>query len=169
MMNPGVAPELWKPVSFSVPTGNFGDILAGYYAKRMGLPIVDLVVATNENDILHRFFSKGQYHKAPNVTHTLAPSMDICVSSNFERFLFHMLDDDPKVSLLAIHNTLKVFVTFANASFCHLLFLVVLVLLWIKHKLMCIARLRRFGLHFNLQVPGTFSRRFTTPLLETCY
>lgn len=95
-INEGVAPENWKPVSFSVPTGNFGDILAGYYAKRMGCPIVDLVVATNENDILHRFFSKGEYHKGTYVKHTNAPSMDIGVSSNFERFLFHMLDDDPE-------------------------------------------------------------------------
>ena len=78
-------------VHFSVPTGNFGDILAGYYAKRIGLPVGKLVAATNDNDILHRFFSRGEYHRPTAVQQTLAPAMDICVSSNFERFLFHML------------------------------------------------------------------------------
>jgi len=81
-------------VNYSVPTGNFGDILAGYYAKRMGLPVGKLVVATNENDILHRFFSKGEYHKH-DVVKTISPSMDICVSSNFERYLYHLAGDDP--------------------------------------------------------------------------
>ena len=81
------------PLAFSVPTGNFGDILAGYYAKRMGLPVKDLLVATNENDILHRFFTRGEYHKTANLE-TLAPSMDICVSSNFERYLYHLCGDD---------------------------------------------------------------------------
>lgn len=80
-------------VSFSVPTGNFGDILAGYYAKRLGLPVDDLIVATNDNDILHRFFTTGKYHRA-GVSHTISPSMDICVSSNFERFLFGIAGDD---------------------------------------------------------------------------
>jgi len=75
-------------VSFSVPTGNFGDILAGYYAKRMGLPI-SLIVATNENDILHRFFTKGEYH-ATSVVPTCSPSMDIQVASNFERYLYYL-------------------------------------------------------------------------------
>jgi threonine synthase len=84
-------------VSFSVPTGNFGDILAGFYAKKMGLPIGDLIVATNDNDILHRFFSKGEYHKASRVEETISPSMDIGVSSNFERFLFHCADMNPDV------------------------------------------------------------------------
>jgi len=86
-----------KKISFSVPTGNFGDILAGYYAKRMGLPTDQLIVATNENDILHRFFSKGEYFRAPKVTETVSPSMDICISSNFERFLYHMCDEDATV------------------------------------------------------------------------
>ncbi|MBF9060999.1 threonine synthase [Rhodobacterales bacterium HKCCSP123] len=76
-----------RPVSFTVPTGNFGDIFAGYLAKRMGLPIERLVVATNQNDILHRALSTGDY-----VTHgvapSISPSMDIQVSSNFERALF---------------------------------------------------------------------------------
>jgi threonine synthase len=79
--------------NFSVPTGNFGDILAGYYAKRMGLPVGELIVATNENDILHRFFTTGKYHRRP-INKTISPSMDICVSSNFERYLFHLMGDD---------------------------------------------------------------------------
>jgi threonine synthase len=80
-------------VVFVVPTGNFGDILAGYYAKRMGLPVHKFVVATNENDILDRFFKSGTYERR-EVSPTITPSMDICVSSNFERFIFHMLGDD---------------------------------------------------------------------------
>jgi len=85
-----------QKVSFSVPTGNFGDILAGFYSKQMGLPVEQLIVATNRNDILHRFFSKnGDYTLAKEgVAETLTPSMDIGVSSNFERFLFHMGDND---------------------------------------------------------------------------
>ncbi|ANB14744.1 threonine synthase THR4 [Sugiyamaella lignohabitans] len=80
---------------FVVPTGNFGDILAGFYAKRMGLPIDQLVIATNDNDILHRFFQSGDYSKsvgdaAPVVHATLSPAMDILVSSNFERFLWYV-------------------------------------------------------------------------------
>ena len=76
-----------RPVSFAVPTGNFGDVLAGYYAKRMGLPIERLVIATNENDILVRTLDTGRY--APKtVKATQSPSMDIQVSSNFERLLF---------------------------------------------------------------------------------
>eukprot|EP00581_Thalassiosira_minuscula_P016969 CAMPEP_0183715312 /NCGR_PEP_ID=MMETSP0737-20130205/9589_1 /TAXON_ID=385413 /ORGANISM="Thalassiosira miniscula, Strain CCMP1093" /LENGTH=517 /DNA_ID=CAMNT_0025944403 /DNA_START=141 /DNA_END=1694 /DNA_ORIENTATION=+ len=82
-----------KEVNFSVPTGNFGDILAGYYSKRMGLPVGDLIVATNENDILHRFFTKGEYHR-DDIQKTISPSMDICVSSNFERYLYHLAGDD---------------------------------------------------------------------------
>ena len=85
-----------KAVNFSVPTGNFGDILAGFYAKQMGLPIGKLVVATNENDILHRFFSKGEYHRL-NIAKTISPSMDICVSSNFERYLYHLAGNDAAV------------------------------------------------------------------------
>lgn len=82
-----------KEVSFSVPTGNYGDILAGYYAKKMGLPVGKLIVATNENDILHRFFTTGKYHRK-NFIETIAPSMDICVSSNFERYLYHLCGDN---------------------------------------------------------------------------
>ncbi|ETV68607.1 threonine synthase [Aphanomyces astaci] len=83
-------------VAFSVPTGNFGDILAGFYAKRLGLPLDKLIVATNDNDILHRFFSSGKYHRT-HVNHTTSPSMDICVSSNFERYLFALGGDDAVV------------------------------------------------------------------------
>ena len=76
-----------RKVSFTVPTGNFGDIFAGYIARKMGLPIDKLVVATNQNDILHRCLSGQGYHKGP--THpSISPSMDIQVSSNFERALF---------------------------------------------------------------------------------
>lgn len=82
-----------KEVHFAVPTGNFGDILAGYYSKLMGLPVGKLIVATNENDILHRFFTKGEYHREP-IAETISPSMDICVSSNFERYLFHLAGND---------------------------------------------------------------------------
>jgi threonine synthase len=80
-------------VNFSVPTGNFGDVLAGYYSKKMGLPVGDLIVATNENDILHRFFTKGEYHRE-DIHKSISPSMDICVSSNFERYLYHLAGDD---------------------------------------------------------------------------
>ncbi len=78
---------LGKPVSFSVPTGNFGDIFAGYVASRMGLPITRLIVATNENDILTRALGAGRYEPR-GVVATDSPSMDIQVSSNFERLLF---------------------------------------------------------------------------------
>lgn len=80
-----------RPVSFSVPTGNFGDIFAGYLAKRMGLPIDQLVIATNSNDILHRCISSND-HSKHQLQHTLSPSMDIMVSSNFERMLFDLYD-----------------------------------------------------------------------------
>lgn len=74
-------------VSFSVPSGNLGDVFAGYLAKKMGLPVGDLIVSTNSNDILHRFFSHNDYSKQ-GVKPTVAPSMDIQISSNFERLLF---------------------------------------------------------------------------------
>lgn len=106
-------------VQFAVPTGNFGDVLAGYYAKRLGLPCAQLVVATNANDILARFWKTGRYEKADSsssasangsaqtaavegssdgsqaqsvggVAETLSPAMDILVSSNFERLLFYL-------------------------------------------------------------------------------
>jgi len=79
-------------VSFSIPTGNFGDIFAGYMAYRMGLPIDKLVLATNENDILARYFNTGTYSVGA-VAPTLSPSMDIQVASNFERYLYHLAAD----------------------------------------------------------------------------
>ncbi len=82
-----------RPVSFAVPTGNFGDVLAGWYAKRMGLPVGRLIVATNENDILARALASGEYRPA-GVRPTQSPSMDIQVSSNFERLLFERLGRD---------------------------------------------------------------------------
>ena len=78
-----------RPVAFAVPTGNFGDVFAGYVAAKIGLPIAKLIVATNVNDILHRALSSGDY-SAGTVTPTAAPSMDIQVSSNFERLLFDL-------------------------------------------------------------------------------
>lgn len=84
-----------RSVSFSVPTGNFGDIFAGYLARNMGLPINQLVVATNKNDILHRFISNNHY-QLESLHHTLSPSMDIMVSSNFERLLFDLFGRDGK-------------------------------------------------------------------------
>lgn len=82
-----------RPVSYSVPTGNFGDIFAGYLAKKMGLPIDQLIIATNGNDILHRCLSKNDHTKKPLI-HSSSPSMDIMVSSNFERMLFDLHDRD---------------------------------------------------------------------------
>ena len=87
-------------VSFSVPTGNFGDIYAGYVAKKMGLPINKLIVATNKNDILQRVINTGEY-KPDTVKATITPSMDIQVASNFERLLYYILDEsDSKVGSL---------------------------------------------------------------------
>jgi threonine synthase len=82
-----------RPLAYTVPTGNFGDIFAGYVARRMGLPIERLVIATNVNDILHRTLTSGRYEVA-GVTPTSSPSMDIQVSSNFERLLFDALERD---------------------------------------------------------------------------
>ncbi|HQL49703.1 MAG TPA: threonine synthase [Kiritimatiellia bacterium] len=83
-----------EQVHFSVPTGNFGDIFAGYVARSMGLPIERLVLATNENDILSRYFNTGVYSTGA-VAPTLSPSMDIQVASNFERYLYDLADKDP--------------------------------------------------------------------------
>jgi len=89
-----------KNINFSVPTGNFGDIFAGYVAKKMGLPIDKLIVATNENDILQRAINKGEY-KPDKVKPSLSPSMDIQVSSNFERLLFYIVgENDEKVKFM---------------------------------------------------------------------
>src|SRR5450631_580984 len=84
-----------KPVSFSVPTGNFGDIFAGYVAKRMGLPLDKLLLATNENNILTRFINQGDYSLS-GVVETVSPSMDIQVASNFERYLYHLFMERPE-------------------------------------------------------------------------
>jgi threonine synthase len=84
-----------KPVCFSVPTGNFGDIFAGYVAKRMGLPIGKLLLATNENNILTRFVNEGDY-SLTGVVSTVSPSMDIQVASNFERYLYHLYAENPE-------------------------------------------------------------------------
>ena len=78
-------------LSFSVPTGNFGDVYAGYISKQMGLPISKFIVATNQNDILHRAISNGDY-KSNKVKETISPSMDIQVASNFERLLYDLYD-----------------------------------------------------------------------------
>jgi len=89
-----------QSLSFSVPTGNFGDIYAGYVAKKMGLPINKLIVATNKNDILQRVINTGEY-KPDLVKATITPSMDIQVASNFERLLYYILDEnDSKVGSL---------------------------------------------------------------------
>ncbi|WP_416355322.1 threonine synthase [Aureimonas phyllosphaerae] len=85
-----------KPVSFTVPTGNFGDIFAGFAAKRMGLPVERLIVATNENDILERCLRTGRY-EMEGVHATMSPSMDIEISSNFERLLFEASGRDAGV------------------------------------------------------------------------
>lgn len=82
-----------RKVAFSVPTGNFGDIFAGYIAKRMGLPIETLILATNENNILTRFVQNGDY-SIGKVVETLSPSMDIQIASNFERYLFFLYNED---------------------------------------------------------------------------
>ncbi len=84
-----------NPVSFSVPTGNFGDVFAGYLSKKMGLPIDKLIVATNKNDILHRAISKGDYI-SKKVEETLSPSMDIQIASNFERLIYYIQNCDSK-------------------------------------------------------------------------
>ena len=92
-----------RHITFSVPTGNFGDIYAGLMAKRMGLPIDRLIIATNENDILHRAMSTGRY-AVSDVTPTTSPSMDIQVSSNFERALFEASGNDSDAIKLAMAN-----------------------------------------------------------------
>ena len=91
--------------NFSVPTGNFGDVYAGYIAKKMGLPIDKLIVATNENDILYRVINFGEYRPSV-VKPSLSPSMDIQVASNFERLIFDVFSKDSK-SILKLMNDLK--------------------------------------------------------------
>ena len=94
-----------RPVSFTVPTGNFGNVYAAYTARRMGLPIHKLGIATNRNDILARFFETGVM-KTEKVTPSLSPSMDIQVSSNFERYLYALMEQDHG-SLIKIMESFK--------------------------------------------------------------
>jgi len=82
-----------RSAAYSVPTGNFGDIFAGYLASKMGLPVAQLMIATNRNDVLHRLLSSGDYARQA-LEHSLSPSMDISVSSNFERLMFDLYDRD---------------------------------------------------------------------------
>ena len=84
-----------EPVNFSVPTGNFGDVYAGYLAKKIGLPINKFIVATNQNDILHRAITHGKYN-VENVLETISPSMDIQIASNFERLIFDLNNHSDK-------------------------------------------------------------------------
>ena len=88
------------PVDFCVPTGNFGDILAGYYAKRMGLPVGRLVCASNKNNVLTDFLNTGVYTARRAFFKTSSPSMDILVSSNLERLLYHVTGSDTEVAAL---------------------------------------------------------------------
>jgi len=90
-----------RQVEVSVPTGNFGDIFAGYIAKTMGVPISRLILATNANNILSRFVNHGDYSTA-GVQHSLSPSMDIQVASNFERYLYYLLDGNPDAVTMAM-------------------------------------------------------------------
>ncbi len=85
-------------INFSVPTGNFGDVYAGYLAKKLGLPINKLIVATNQNDILHRAISKGKY-ETEYVSETISPSMDIQIASNFERLIYDLNNHDSSRTL----------------------------------------------------------------------
>jgi threonine synthase len=91
-----------EEAEFCVPTGNFGNVLAGWMLRRMGVPIGRFRVATNQNDILYRLFTTGEYWIAP-VHPSLAPSMDIQVASNFERFLYYILGEDPDRVRAAMH------------------------------------------------------------------
>ena len=92
-----------EPVNFSVPTGNFGDVYAGYLAKKMGLPINKLIVATNQNDILHRAISRGSY-EVEKVTETISPSMDIQIASNFERLIYDLNNGDDMQTINAMND-----------------------------------------------------------------
>ena len=86
--------SLGDQVEFCVPTGNFGDVLAGYYAKRMGLPVAKLIVASNANDVLVDFIETGVYDRNRPFMKTISPSMDILISSNLERLLYYASDGD---------------------------------------------------------------------------
>lgn len=86
--------EAGQRVNFVVPTGNFGNILAGYYAKKMGLPINKLICASNDNNVLSEFFKTGKYDRRRAFFKTISPSMDILISSNLERLLYHITDNN---------------------------------------------------------------------------
>ena len=92
-----------RPINFSVPTGNFGDVYAGYLAKKMGLPINKLIVATNQNDILHRAISKGSY-EVEKVAETISPSMDIQIASNFERLIYDLNNGEDTETIKAMND-----------------------------------------------------------------
>jgi threonine synthase len=92
-----------EPVNFSVPTGNFGDVYAGYLAKKIGLPINKFIVATNQNDILHRAITNGSYN-VENVLETISPSMDIQIASNFERLIFDLNNHNDKKTIEAMRS-----------------------------------------------------------------
>ncbi len=98
--------KLGEKVNFVVPTGNFGNILAGYYAKKMGLPVNKLICASNENNVLTDFINTGVYDKERAFKTTISPSMDILISSNLERLLYIVTDGDDK-QVLAWMNELK--------------------------------------------------------------
>jgi len=95
-----------NPVNFSVPTGNFGDVYAGYLTKKMGLPINKFVVATNQNDILHRAMSKGTYD-VEKVSETISPSMDIQIASNFERLIYDLNNGNDSKTISAMNDIKK--------------------------------------------------------------
>ena len=90
-----------KPINFSVPTGNFGDVYAGYLAKKIGLPVNKFVVATNQNDILHRAISQGKYD-LEKVAETISPSMDIQLASNFERLIYDLNNHNDEKTIKAM-------------------------------------------------------------------
>jgi len=95
-----------RPINFSVPTGNFGDVYAGYLSKKMGLPINKFIVATNKNDILHRAISNGNY-EVESVSETNSPSMDIQIASNFERLIYDLNDCDDNETNTIMHGIKK--------------------------------------------------------------
>lgn len=114
-----------EKITFVVPTGNFGNVLAGYYAKRMGLPIAHLVIASNSNDILPKFFETGKYMVSAKVVPTMSPSMDIAVSSNFERYLYDLFGQDGNVTkekFNQLRNTGKFEVTQEQLEDCRKIF-----------------------------------------------
>lgn len=94
------AVKFGEKINFTVPTGNFGNILAGYYAKKMGLPVNNFICASNDNKVLYDFFKTGSYDINRDFIVTVSPSMDILISSNLERFLYHSCDSTDKTKEL---------------------------------------------------------------------